>query len=349
MSEERRADLMIVGPVDAAHDVEPALQHFEGLIRAYGSMDEAARDVQDETVGLVLVGTPSELASMLIEAQGSPQVAPLPRFAVARHGVADNEARRLLEEGADEVFAWPEEVLFIERVIEAELDDEDFPARQHSIDRRIGHGLRFRLEAADEDFDDVDVTVQQGTARLMGRVDSQWLAHRLGDVVRQVPGVEAIDGRLLNVRAPVKLESELVDDIREVLISACHFDTSSIRIHVEGRRVRLGGSVDSGEQRRRIETLTCNVEGVEFVDNRLSVGGSGATSFESDVSLRLIERVRRAFPHADIRVQMERGTARIRGSVPSLAVREAVVSLIANNPGVDRVHDEITVGSNEGK
>jgi osmotically-inducible protein OsmY len=67
------------------------------------------------------------------------------------------------------------------------------------------------------------------------------------------------------------LDEEISDDVEHVLGHSWFFDPQTIKVVVEGEKVRLIGTVRSERERRMAAAAAWSHEGVSEVDNQLTI------------------------------------------------------------------------------
>ena len=133
---------------------------------------------------------------------------------------------------------------------------------------------------------DVDVDSDDGTVTLTGGVPSNEIRAAVLDVARDTAGVLQVVDRIqvdpLVVPATEEklakrlTELEIETAVYERLLHAEGVDAKWIRVWVDGRFVRLTGSVPDANQRERAAALVAGVAGVEKVANELEVSHRAA-------------------------------------------------------------------------
>jgi osmotically-inducible protein OsmY len=134
---------------------------------------------------------------------------------------------------------------------------------------------------------DVDVDSDEGTVTLTGAVPSKEIRAAVLDVARDTAGVLQVVDRIQVdahvVPAPEKgelaerlTELEIESAVYERLLHAEGVDAKWMRVLVDGRVVRLTGSVPDSNQKERAAALVASVAGVERVVNELEVSHRAA-------------------------------------------------------------------------
>jgi len=129
---------------------------------------------------------------------------------------------------------------------------------------------------------DIDVDSDEGAVTLTGAVSSNEIRAAVLDVARDTAGVLQVVDRI-QVDPHVVLETEkeelaerlteleVESAVYEQLLHADGVDAKWIRVWVDGRVVRLTGSVPDANQKERVAALVAGVAGVEKVVNQLEV------------------------------------------------------------------------------
>ena len=150
---------------------------------------------------------------------------------------------------------------------------------------------------------DVDVDSEDGTVTLTGTLPSKEAGAAVLEIARDTAGVlEVVDRIQLDPSvAPGTQEEKLVERLAELEIESAVYerllraegvDARSIRVFVDGRVVRLTGSVTDANQKERAAALVASVAGVEKVLNELEVSDRAARAGVSGFEVMLKERRR---------------------------------------------------------
>jgi osmotically-inducible protein OsmY len=129
---------------------------------------------------------------------------------------------------------------------------------------------------------EVDVDSDDGTVTLTGAVSSDEARTTVLDITRNTEGVVAVVDhlRIDSSSAPASREKRLSERVTELQIESAVYerllhdetvDARRIRVSVDGRVVRLAGSVPDSTQSVRVEKLVASIAGVEKVVNDLEV------------------------------------------------------------------------------
>jgi len=134
---------------------------------------------------------------------------------------------------------------------------------------------------------DVDVDSDDGTVTLTGALPSNEIKVAVLDVARDTAGVlqvvdriqvdpHVVPGTEKEELAERLTELEIETAVYEQLLHAEGVDAKWLRVLVDGRVVRLTGSVPDSNQKERAAALVASVAGVERVVNELEVSHRAA-------------------------------------------------------------------------
>jgi osmotically-inducible protein OsmY len=79
-------------------------------------------------------------------------------------------------------------------------------------------------------------------------------------------------------------DADLCEEIAERLMEALHIDSREVTAQVLGGKVLLEGTVPDRHMKHAIEALAAAAPGVQEVDNRIRVAGSGGPGPDVDLS-----------------------------------------------------------------
>ncbi|MCK9563509.1 MAG: BON domain-containing protein [Bacteroidales bacterium] len=140
-----------------------------------------------------------------------------------------------------------------------------------------------------------------------------------------------------------------------------HLSPFSIDVDVESGTAILTGTVESAVDQDLAEQVALGIEGIERVDNQLSIDASGSGGGESrselaqrfeDATLTATIKSKllwnRNTSGLDINVTTENGEVSLSGVAESAESRELAERLADNTEGVRKVHNRIEVSSDQG-
>ena len=144
--------------------------------------------------------------------------------------------------------------------------------------------------------------------------------------------------------AEVLKTTGMQDAIAERLSFDPAIDASEIKVSSSNGKVRLTGAVDNQLARQRASQQAATVRGVDTVENRLKVMGSGprpSAQLEADVRDALATHP--ATRSLDLSVQLNEGVAKIIGRLNSLAEADLVKAVVIGVNGVQDLEDNLVV------
>jgi osmotically-inducible protein OsmY len=216
---------------------------------------------------------------------------------------------------------------------------------------------------ADSDISgrDISVTAADGVVTLSGRVHSPVEREQAIAIAQDIDGVVRVEDRLMvepqvpagAVATSGTPSSPAIDDAQVTSsIQAKYFLDNALksrRIEVETRQgvVTLRGEVGGDEERAQALLLARTTEGVERVEDALTVMESTPPAAAADdaLSSQIQETLK---GDAVLRNSMLTATAKdgvvlLEGTVPSASAKQRALTLARQTPGVVQVVDRITI------
>ena len=138
----------------------------------------------------------------------------------------------------------------------------------------------------------------------------------------------------------------------QVRAKAAAIDAATLTlVHVscENGTVTLTGTIASAKERSGIEEAARGVQGVQNVDDRISVDRNAPTGAQVEQDLALAARIHGALAAqtgvnaARIHVDVHRGVVTLTGTLPSTAHRQVADETVRGVSGVARLIDNITI------
>lgn len=126
---------------------------------------------------------------------------------------------------------------------------------------------------------------------------------------------------------------------------------STVHVALRNGTIVLRGHVRTAGDRARLARAAREVNGVKAVDDELAVDAHLRGPQEQTRDLALVARLDAALAAQTginafhLHVSADGGVVRVRGRVPSAALKETALQTIRKTPGVTRVIDEIRVGT----
>jgi osmotically-inducible protein OsmY len=196
------------------------------------------------------------------------------------------------------------------------------------------------------DSQQIGVAVKDGVVALTGQVKSyaDWLGAQ--DAAQSVAGVQALANELRIMDHPDQMRSDadIAEAALHVLHNNVHVPIEDIQLNVSGAWLTLTGHVPNWFQRDAAESALRPLRGVIGISNKIDI--------KPIVKVNDVEdRIRAAFHrHAaldakNIRVHVQNGDVTLEGQVRSLLERSDAEYAAWNIPGVQYVHDKLTVRS----
>jgi osmotically-inducible protein OsmY len=278
--------ILVIASAERAEHVVRALEGLAAAPRPVGTGHEAVARVTADTIAIVVdtasrsggADTEPSPESQLEALASDARTAALPVLVVVDDDFDDERARGLHTAGAAAVLAWPSEVRLLPGLV-LELSDASLAVRRtQPEDAALGDAVGARIAVDATPAAELRCEVAGGTAILRGETDSRWRAHRLVELVGNVPGVEHVEARGLHVIPPVVPDEELERTVRDVIRSAMGDAITGVEITTCAGEVILAGTLDSDEARRRLEGVVENVPGVIRLDARITVLDADAST-----------------------------------------------------------------------
>ena len=139
------------------------------------------------------------------------------------------------------------------------------PTADDQIAKRAADALTWNLVPPDS----VQVTVQKGWVKLIGKVDWNYQKLAAESAVSKLEGVTGVSNCLeIRTRAQPK-------DVKRKIVAALHrnaqLEANNIEVSVTGGKVRLDGKVKAWSERRLVEKAAWAAPGVTEVEDNLKV------------------------------------------------------------------------------
>ena len=192
----------------------------------------------------------------------------------------------------------------------------------------------------------IGVAVRSGIVTLSGTLDTYVQKHAVERAVRRVSGVRgiALDLEVRLAPGDARTDSEIAQAAAHALRWHSLVPEDKVKVEVEDGWIRLSGETDWAYQRASAEQSVRPLVGVRGVTNDISIKArANASEISRDISSALERHARREAQR--IAVDVEGGVVTLRGTVESLADRQAVVGTAYAARGVSRVVDQLEVAA----
>lgn len=193
----------------------------------------------------------------------------------------------------------------------------------------------------------INVTVNNSVATLTGTVPSYLAKTAAGEDARAVSGVNAVENRLqveFPEEAEVPPDSEIAENVKQMLAWDADLDASKISVSVFEGIVTLRGTVDALWKRSRAKDDAYWVTGVVEVVNELAVV-PGHRPFDEAIA-QSIEAALERNRHVDedkITVTVTDGGVTLSGVVADWRAWQAAYNTAVFTNGVVSINDELAI------
>lgn len=193
---------------------------------------------------------------------------------------------------------------------------------------------------------EIGVTVTEGVVTLTGWVDSYAKKYAAERAAHRVARVRAVANDL-TVRLPgpaQRTDAELAMAVTRALEWDAFVPVAPIDVTVADGWVTLHGEVEWEYQRRAVERAVGRLTGVRGLSNGLTVRPSVRPD-ASALTDRIVDALaRNAAVHGEQVTVLVRGdTVRLEGLVHSVPEREEIERTVWSAPGINTVHNHLTV------
>lgn len=191
----------------------------------------------------------------------------------------------------------------------------------------------------------IGVMVHDGVVTLTGHLDSYAEKEAVERAIQRVQGVRGIALELDVKLSPDHKRSD--SEIAQAASTALRLNSlvpyDKIKVMVENGWVTLSGEVDWSYQLARAEQCIRPLTGVHGLYNRITIKPrASGRNIGEQISAALTRQAMREARH--IQVEVDGGVVTLRGTVHSLAEREAAVGAAFSAQGVSHVVDKLKVG-----
>lgn len=202
------------------------------------------------------------------------------------------------------------------------------------------------------DSSSIEVDVVNSTVILSGTVPTYPDRNQAQMDALQVPGVAAVDNRLV-VSFPsayvIPANSEISFNVSSSLTWSPSVDAIRIHVAVDQGVVTLSGTVDSYWQKHRAEEMAANTAGVTDVRNELTVVPTAPAVVDEDIRKEILAAVERntSIDVGRLNVDVNNGLVTLTGTVQDYAEFRAVEDAARYTGGVLEVNNNLTIESQD--
>jgi len=197
-----------------------------------------------------------------------------------------------------------------------------------------------------EDVLTLRVVVNEGVAYIDGCVENYGQKKVVGRLAASAPGLRKVVNRLRVVPAAVVDDDALAERVRQAMEGRPSLAGQAISVRSQEGVIELSGTVGRPSLRLHAEDAAWSVSGVRQVLNKLVV--SYASLPEERKLAQLIAQYLQDCLGLEpwrISVEVHKGAAYLRGSVPSFALFQAAEDLVRWHPHVRDVVNRLAVES----
>jgi osmotically-inducible protein OsmY len=216
----------------------------------------------------------------------------------------------------------------------------------HKTDAEIEHQIREELRwDCRTDGNPINIYVENGDITLSGTVRTYAIKCAAEEATHRISGVQSVTNEIL-VKIPYL---EFTADVEIAAAAAFVFKWNvlipheRVAAHLHNGWVTLVGAVECWSQREEVERAVTMLQGVRGITNNIRVD---APKVEPEtVCSAIAATLDRHSPQESkqVHVQMEGGTVRLSGHVPSWGERCVAMSAAGFAPGVRQVVDELKI------
>jgi osmotically-inducible protein OsmY len=204
--------------------------------------------------------------------------------------------------------------------------------------------------------DDITIRSKDGAVVLTGFVTEESHKTFATDIVTDLPGVISVDNRLVVKDAVHTASSDalLRDKVKSALMFHRSVNAEMTKVDVKDGLVTLRGTATSQAQKDLTTTYARDVNGVNDVNNEMTVSRSGDNSLPTaigekiddasittQVNMALLFHRSTSFLHTT--VETKRGVVTIGGKARNQAEADLVTKLVSDIHGVKNVINRMTI------
>jgi osmotically-inducible protein OsmY len=200
--------------------------------------------------------------------------------------------------------------------------------------------------------DKVDITSDNGTVTLTGKVPDSGQKALAQDTVENLPGVVGVVNQIQVVPpGPEHSDPWIAFEVRSLLLVKAHVSATSTKVDVANGEVTLSGTADNQAQKDLTEVYAKEVDGVKSVTNNIVVAENPPketmgeniddVSITGQIKFALLDH--KSTSALETKVVTDNGAVTITGEADSDTERALVTQLAENVRGVKSVDNRMTV------
>ncbi|MDX1639925.1 MAG: BON domain-containing protein [Balneolaceae bacterium] len=235
---------------------------------------------------------------------------------------------------------------------------------EHRSDKEIRAEVEQKLKMSSQvNADMVEVSVEEGAVTLSGAIGSAYEKMLVQDLAR-VAGVESVAADRLEVHPEYEnamfrsdnIDALPGDEIKQAIEDALRYDprvpANKISVRIDDNTAVLEGSVLYLNAKMAAESDARNTAGINSVENNITVERKVVVEPQVPTTDEAVsERLRYAIQRdpyvefTELKVTVEKGIARIRGTVDSQFEKDQLYQIAANVKGVIAIDNNVNIES----
>lgn len=305
---------------------------------------ELLEDVNEATRAIVIAPPVPDASVAEICASLKVDDRDTPVFTVTRAKLPPKSEKLLYEAGSMAVFLWPQEKRPLLHTLIGLVHVPQRVMNKKRGDVTLAKTVHSRIKAAAELKDcRLHVRVIRGVVVLTGTVRGLWQVDAAAAIARRTPGVQDVVSGAIAVKTEKPSDQTIETTIRRLIRSVSELDLSTLALKVSGGHVVLAGTAGSALELERACSLIRQLRGVTSLRTFVTVSAS-ARMRDRTLAKQIEKAIAIRYPKQRIVVSAFGRIAVLRGTVPLAETREDIGTLVAMQPGVERVVNKLDVG-----
>jgi osmotically-inducible protein OsmY len=210
----------------------------------------------------------------------------------------------------------------------------------------LAEAVRLRIESDEPGqpgyAKQIRITTSGGVVSLKGIIDSLWKKHSIEEIAAGTPGVTAVQSWGLIVKPESVSDGEIADAIAAVLKHVDSVDPATLALSVNSGVVTLTGTVQGHSEITRAVRLLAQIRGVRDINVKTRVSPVSKVR-DSTIARSVAGAIQTFFPDSEIHVSVFNGAAVLSGTVETVKTRNQIELITAQQKGVGRTINKITV------